>query len=105
MTMHKKSAQTIDAFIKAVGEVTKTAADPLSEPGSIGGPTEHPVKSVDDRLEKAKEGERSAENTKDVKADQGPASVDSGGEAKAAAVFGTALSSLSRFAKKQADGS
>lgn len=74
---------TIEEFINSVG-TTKAAAEPLSEPGSIGGPTSHPVKNVDDRLEKAKEGERSKENAKDVKEDQGPPSVENAPEAKAA---------------------
>lgn len=79
------SVSTIDSFLKSVGaQATKTASAPLSEAGSIGGETSHPVKSVDDRLTKAKEGERSAENAKDLKEDQGPPSVDAGGSAKSA---------------------
>ncbi len=103
------SIATIDQFINTVGSVktaSEKAADgstPLSEPGSIGGETTHPVKKVDDRLEKAKEGERSAENSKDVKKDQGAPSVENAAEAStknaAANIFGT----IGRFAKK-ADG-
>lgn len=99
------SIATIDQFIAQVGNV-KTASDgttPLSEPGSIGGETSHPVKKVDDRLAKAKEGERSAENSRDVKADQGAPSVEGKPEAStksAASIFGL----LAGFAKK-ADGS
>ncbi len=79
------SVATIDSFLNTVGAgMNKSAAAPLSEPGSIGGETSHPVKSVDDRLIKAKEGERSAENAKDLKEDQGAVSVDAGGSAKAA---------------------
>lgn len=90
---------TIDSFIRQVGENTKTA-EAKSEAGSIGGATSHPVKDVDDRLIEAKEGERSAENTKDVKADV-PNSVDGTAEASktAASIFDLAA----RFAKK-ADG-
>lgn len=97
----QSSVSTIDDFITSVG-ISKVAADPISEPGSKGGETSHPVKSVDDRLTKAKEGERSAENTKDVKEDQGKPSVENAPEAKtasAASIFQVA----SRFAKK-ADG-
>lgn len=85
---------TIHDFITSVEALTKSGSDstPLSEAGSIGGDTTHPVKKVDDRLEKAKEGERSKENSADVKKEQGPPSV----ETKAASVFGVA----SRFAKK-----
>lgn len=102
------SMATIDQFINSVGAV-KTAADqttekaadtPLSEPGSIGGETTHPVKKVDDRLQKATEGERSAENSKDVKEDQGAPSVENAAEAStknaAAGIFGV----VGRFAKK-----
>jgi len=48
-----------------------------SEPGSIGGETSHPIKSVDDNTAPQHEGARSQENTKDVKKDQGPAGVES----------------------------
>lgn len=85
------SIATIDEFISQVGTV-KAASDgttPLSEPGSIGGETTHPVKKVDDRLEKVKEGERSAENTKDVKDLVGKPSIENAPEAstKAASIF------------------
>lgn len=85
-----KSVATIDEYLKQVGAAEKTADTPLSEPGSIGGETAHPVKNVDDRLQDPKEGERFKENTKDVKEDQGPPSIENAGEAKAASVFNTA---------------
>lgn len=93
------SMMTIDRFIQEVG-AAKTAQDKSAEtahtePGSIGGETSHPVKSVDDRCEDAKEGERSAENTADVKADQGKPSVDSTPEGQNS----KAAFDLSRFAK------
>jgi len=98
---------TIADFLNAVGGgQTKQADAPLSEAGSIGGATSHPVKSVDDRLQKAKEGERSSENSKDVKEDQGAPSVENAPEAKA----GSDLMSLARaFARtsgtqKKAEG-
>lgn len=97
------SIATIDQFLATVGSVKtaseKNADSPLSEPGSIGGETSHPVKKVDDRLEKAKEGERSAENSKDVKEDQGAPSVENAKEAStksAASIFKVA----NAFAKK-----
>lgn len=101
------SIATIDQFISQVGQVktaSEKAADgstPLSEPGSIGGETSHPVKKVDDRLQAAKEGERSAENSKDVKKDQGAPSVENAAEAStknaaARSIFGVAAG----FAKK-----
>jgi hypothetical protein len=93
------SMQTIDQFLGAVGSV-KIAAEANTEPGSIGGETSHPVKNVDDRTEKAKEGERSSENAADVKKDQGSASVDSTPEAKAA----SAIDVAARFAKKAEGG-
>jgi hypothetical protein len=83
----KESMGTIDKFIQEVGATEKAAQDKqataLSEPGSQGGETSHPVKNVDDRLEVAKEGERSSENEADVKEDQGNPGVDSTPEAKA----------------------
>jgi hypothetical protein len=77
---------TVDQFLRTI-----KLADNV-EPGSIGGDTAHPVKSVDDRTEPAVEGARSKENSEDVKKDQGAPSVDSTPAAKAAA------------ARKQAEG-
>lgn len=102
-TSAQKSLSTIDSFLGAVGQSVKAAAAPLSEAGSIGGETSHPVKSVDDRLQKAKEGERSAENAKDLKEDQGPPSVDSAGENKSAAE--KSLDLIGRLAKRASEGS
>lgn len=73
----KASMTTIGRFIQEMGQAEKRAAEAHTEPGSIGGPTSHPVKDVDDNTEEAKEGFRSAENTADVKAEQGKPSVDS----------------------------
>jgi len=98
----QNSIATIDDFINAVGSV-KTASDgvtPLSEPGSIGGETTHPVKKVDDRLQKAKEGERSAENSKDVKNDQGPPSVENAAQASTKNAAASIFNVVNRFAKK-----
>lgn len=68
------SLKTIDQFLK---QVQKSAAEANTEPGSIGGETSHPVKDVDDSTQDAKEGERSKENEKDVKKEQGKPGVDS----------------------------
>lgn len=73
----KESMNTIDKFIREVGAAEKSAAEADSEPGSVGGATEHPVKDVDDYTEVAEEGARSQENDEDVKKEEGPASVDS----------------------------
>jgi hypothetical protein len=54
-------------------------ADTLSEPGSVGGETSHPVKNIDDQLQNAAEGARSSENSSDVKK-QIPLNVDSASE-------------------------
>ena len=70
------SMGSIDRFLQEVGTTEKRAAEANTEPGSVGGATEHPVKDVDDLTEDAKEGFRSAENESDVKADQGEASVE-----------------------------
>ena len=71
-----QSMQSIDRFLQEVAATEKKAAEAHTEPGSVGGPTQHPVKDVDDLTEDAQEGERSAENEADVSADQGPPSVD-----------------------------
>jgi hypothetical protein len=91
----QESMGTIDRFIQEVGAAEKRA-EALSEPGSIGGETSHPVKNVDDRLEKVKEGERFKENTTDVNEDQGAPGIQKAPEAKAA---GDKAFDLSRFAK------
>ena len=72
-----QSMRSIDRFLQEVAATEKRAAEANTEPGSIGGATSHPVKDVDDSTEDASEGSRSAENTADVKSDQGTASVDS----------------------------
>jgi len=72
-----QSMRSIDRFLREVAVTEKRAAEANTEPGSVGGPTEHPVKDVDDSTEDAQEGARSAENSKDVKADLGAASVES----------------------------
>jgi hypothetical protein len=74
-----QSMRSIDRFLQEVA-VTEKRAEAHTEPGSIGGATTHPVKNVDDSTEEATEGSRSAENTADVKADQGKPSVDSTAE-------------------------
>ena len=72
-----QSMRSIDRFLQEVAATEKRAAEAHTEPGSVGGATTHPVKDVDDSTEEATEGSRAAENTADVKADQGPASVES----------------------------
>lgn len=81
--MATNSLNTIDQFIQQVSGAEKTAAEAHTEPGSIGGETSHPVKDVDDRTSEATEGERSSENSKDVKEDQGEPAVDNAPEAQA----------------------
>jgi len=71
-----QSMKSIDRFLQEVSATEKQAAEAHTEPGSVGGPTEHPVKDVDDSTEEASEGFRSKENESDVKADQGPPSVE-----------------------------
>ena len=73
----QESMNTIGKFIREVGATEKLAAEANSEPGSVGGETEHPVKNVDDHTDPASEGFRSKENDKDVKAEIGSDSVDS----------------------------
>ena len=83
------SLHTIEHFLSDVeAQHEKMAGDKVAdahtEPGSQGGPTSHPVKDVDDRTEAAQEGERSSENTADVKEDQGAPSVENAPTAKSA---------------------
>ena len=78
----QQSLATIEAFLQRVGAMTKRA-EAMSEPGSIGGSTTHPVKDVDDRLFPVREGKFSKEKQKDLKEDQGPASVENAEEASA----------------------
>lgn len=101
-TSAQQSMATIDQFLQKVGSV-KVAEDPLSEPGSIGGETSHPVKKVDDRLQTATEGARSSENSKDVKEDQGAPSVENAPEAKAASAR-NAANRLAKGQQKRAEG-
>lgn len=82
MSQSRNALSSIDSFIREVGAFEKRAST-LSEPGSQGGETSHPVKDVDDGLEVAQEGARSAENTSDVKEDQGVTAVDNAPIAKA----------------------
>lgn len=99
-----QSVATIDQFLSQLGTV-KQADAPKSEAGSIGGETEHPVKSVDDRLKEVKEGERFKENTKDVNEDQGAASVQKAPEATAKSAAASSIFGLaSKFAKKAEGG-
>ena len=72
----QESMNTIDKFIREVGATEKLASEANTEAGSVGGATEHPVKNVDDHTDDADEGFRSKENDADVKADEGPPSVD-----------------------------
>jgi len=88
----KESMNTIDRFIREVGAAEKTAAEANAEPGSVGGATEHPVKDVDDSTEDADEGFRSKENDEDVKADEGPPSVDNQPIAEAPSLGGSSKS-------------
>jgi hypothetical protein len=60
--------------------VEKSASPTPADPGGYQGPTTHPVKNVDNSVQESSEGARSAENTADVKDDQGEPAVDSGSD-------------------------
>lgn len=75
-TKQANVALTIDDLLRSLDAGSIKAAETLSEPGSIGGSTTHPVKDVDDRLQKATEGSRSSENSEDVNEDHTTAAVD-----------------------------
>lgn len=59
----------------------KQASPTPSDPGYIGGSSEHPTASADNGCQTATEGERSSENESDVKDQQGPPSVNNTAEA------------------------
>ena len=82
-TSLQNSINTIEQFLASVGGSVKRA-EANTEAGGYQEGTSHPVKDVDDRTEVAKEGDRGAENAKDVKEDQGPAGVNSAAVAKSA---------------------
>lgn len=82
-TSLQNSINTIEQFLASVGGSVKRA-EANTEAGGYQEGTSHPVKDVDDRTEVAKEGDRGAENSKDVKEDQGPAGVNSAAVAKSA---------------------
>ena len=100
------SLGTIDAFIQEVGAAEKRAADgnDSKDPGTIGGETEHPSKSVPNNTYPTPEGARSKENTKDVKEDQGEPSVENAPEATAKKAGYIDLSRFARPTVKQAEG-
>jgi hypothetical protein len=93
-TSLQNSINTIEQFLATVGGSVKRA-EANTEAGGYQRGTTHPVKDVDDRTEVAQEGERSTENDRDVKEDQGAVGVNSAAIAKSARDI---LSGLSRYA-------
>lgn len=76
-TASQSQIDTIDSMLSRISAgQEKRAAEANTEAGGFQGETTHPVKNVDDRTEDAQEGARSAENTADVKEDQGSPAVD-----------------------------
>ena len=75
MNSTRQVLATVESFIAEIGGVK--SAEAHTEAGSIGGPTTHPVKNVEDGTQTATEGSRSKENTQDIKKDIGKPSVDS----------------------------
>lgn len=75
--MHTKQA-TVESIEKLLRQLAATEknASAKSEAGGYVGETSHPIKNVDDRLIPVPEGERSKENSKDVKEDQGAPSAE-----------------------------
>lgn len=76
-TKQANMIDTIDSLLTSLDNGRTKSANANTEPGSIGGETSHPVKSVDDGTQAAREGFRSEENHSDVKEDQGAPGVDS----------------------------
>lgn len=77
----QNSINTLNDFIESMGLDKEAEAN--TEPGSIGGATSHPTGKEEDGTHPATEGARSSENTADIKAEVGEASVDSTPEASA----------------------
>jgi len=95
---------SVNDFIKSAGILEKRASykaagEPLSEPGSQGGETEHPVRTIDDNMHTAPEGFRFDENTRDVNEDQGAPGVQKAPEATHGSGLKAAAHDLSRFAR------
>jgi len=76
LTKRASAMDNIDAMLKRVANAQEKGAEANTEAGGFQGETTHPVKDVDDRTDDAQEGARSAENTSDVKDDQGSPAVD-----------------------------
>ena len=76
LTKRGSAMDNIDAMLKRVANAQEKGAEANTEAGGYQGETTHPVKGVDDRTDDAQEGARSAENTSDVKDDQGSPAVD-----------------------------
>lgn len=102
MNSATRTISTIDEFLSTVGGGTKQAED-SKDPGSIGGPTAHPIKNVDNNTIAPVEGEQSADNHSRVKDDVGAASVDSRPDAKAASLDET-IARLAIGRQKKAEG-
>lgn len=66
---------------QAAAGQTKVAGPTPADPGYQGGSSSHPTASADNGAQAASEGERSSENTADVKKQQGALSVDSTADA------------------------
>lgn len=77
MSIQKKANLTavIDDLLRQI-EVREKSSEARTEPGGYQGASTHPSTKVDDRTSEATTGSRASENTSDVKADQGPPSVE-----------------------------
>lgn len=87
MAVSKTSNDLIRQFLKTAqaSEAQKSAAlnkSALGDPGGYEGESTHPSAKGDDGTEPAREGARGAENTADVKRDEGAAAVDNTPEKK-----------------------
>ena len=82
LTKQASVVTSIDNFLSQVSaSSTRTkSAEAKSEAGGYEGGTSHPVKNVDDQLHETPEGERSRENSSDVKEQEGPLGVESTSE-------------------------
>lgn len=73
-TAKKTAALSVNDFLASIPVIKK--AEAITEPGSSDGPSSHPTAKAEDHVQTAPEGEQTKENTKQVKEQVGPASVD-----------------------------
>lgn len=107
MSTKQAAKLSIEALLRQIAEQTTKAG--AESAAAAAGESSHASEEVDDNTQPAKEGPRAQENTKDVKKQQGEASVDStddaapGGQDAAQLNIGTRQSATGEDPKVEAD--